>query len=53
MEFNLITLIFLIILYFVLNKAIKSWIRVIEKLSKKAEDWVDSIDTTQDKGDRQ
>ena len=46
MEFNLVTLIFLVILYFVLNKVIKTWIRVLEKLSGKAEQWVDNIDTT-------
>ena len=49
MEFNLVTLIFLVILYFVLNKVIKTWIRVLEKLSGKAEQWVEGLDTTQDK----
>lgn len=44
MEFNFATLILLVILYFVLNRVIKTWIRVLEKLSNRAEEWVDNID---------
>ena len=51
MEFSFITLVFLVILYFVLNKVIKTWIRILNKLSFRAEEWVDAIDLTKKQDD--
>lgn len=46
MELSFVGLIALIILYFVLRGVLKTWIRILEKLSVKAEKWVDELDTT-------
>ena len=51
MEFSFITLVFLVILYFVLNKVIKTWIRILNKLSIRAEEWVDAVDLTKKQDD--
>lgn len=51
MEFNFVTLVLLVILYFVLNKVIKKWITILEKLSSRAEEWVDNININQEKDD--
>lgn len=46
MELSFVGLIALIILYFVLHTVLKTWVRILEKLSAKAEKWVDELDTT-------
>lgn len=49
MELSFVGLIVLIAVYIIFKKAVNCWVRIIEKLSAKAEQWVDDIDLSSSK----